>query len=80
VIVVGADQAREEMVQLGRNSLQFSFLDEPTRQRLLADYDRRVQTFAQQFQRDGGASLKNVQPVSYQFMCSHYQLCLQQHD
>ena len=36
----------EELTQLGRNSLQHSFLDEPTKQQLLAAYDKRVQTFA----------------------------------
>ncbi len=66
----------EEMVQLGRNSLQFSFLDEPTKQKLLMDYEKRVRSFAQQFQNKGMASLKGVKPVSYSFTCKHYQLCL----
>ena len=35
----------EEIVKLGRNSLHHSFLDEPTKQRLLADYDKRVAAF-----------------------------------
>jgi adenosine deaminase CECR1 len=68
----------EEMVQLGRNSLKYSFLDEPTRLRLLADYDRRVQSFAQQFQSKGWSALKDAKPVSYLFTCNQYQLCLQQ--
>jgi adenosine deaminase CECR1 len=67
----------EEMVQLGRNSLRYSFLDEPTKQKLLAAYEKRVQTFAQQFQSKGWAALEQVQPVSYSFLCTHYQLCLQ---
>jgi adenosine deaminase CECR1 len=67
----------EELAQLGRNSLRHSFLDEPTKQRLLAAYEQRVQTFAQQFQQKGWSSLKDVKPVSYSFMCKHYQLCLQ---
>lgn len=67
----------EEMVQLGRNSLYYSFLDQPTKQRLLAAYDKRVQNFAQQFQSKGWAAFKDVKPVSYSFMCKHYQLCLQ---
>jgi adenosine deaminase CECR1 len=68
----------EEIVLLGRNSLKFSFVDEPTKQKLLADYEKRVQAFAQRFQNKGLASLENVKPVSYLFMCKHYQLCLQQ--
>jgi adenosine deaminase CECR1 len=67
----------EELVQLGRNSLKFSFVDEPTRQRLLAAYEKRVQTFAQQFQKARWSSLHDVKPVSYLFMCHHYRICLQ---
>jgi adenosine deaminase CECR1 len=66
----------EEMVQLGRNSLKYSFLDEPTKQKLLASYEKRVQAFAQQFQSKGWAALADVKPVSYSFLCSHYQVCL----
>jgi adenosine deaminase CECR1 len=66
----------EEMVQLGRNSLYYSFVDEPTKQRLLSDYDKRVQAFAQQFQHKGIAALKDVKPVSYSFLCKQYAVCL----
>lgn len=66
----------EEMVQLGRNSLKYSFLDEPSKQKLLAEYEKRVQTFAQQFQSKGWAAFKDVQPVSYSFLCKHYQVCM----
>lgn len=67
----------EELVVLGRNSLKHSFLEESTKQRLLADYEKRVQSFAQQFQRKGWDAFKDVQPVSYSFLCRQYQLCLQ---
>ncbi len=66
----------EEIVKLGRNSLQYSFLDPSTKQRLLADYDKRIAAFAQQFQKNGWASLSGVNPVSYGFLCRHYQVCL----
>src|ERR1700682_3063463 len=66
----------EEIVKLGRNSLQYSFLDEPTKQRLLANYDKRIAGFAQQFQRKGWASIAPTNPVSYGFLCKHYQVCL----
>jgi len=66
----------EEIVKLGRNSLQYSFLDEPTKQRLLANYDKRIAAFAQQFQKKGWASLSDAKPVSYGFLCKHYQVCL----
>jgi len=65
-----------EIVQLGRNSLVHSFVDEPTKQKLLNDYDKRVATFADRFQRSGWASLKNVKPVTYSFTCKRYQVCL----
>ncbi|HEY5806814.1 MAG TPA: hypothetical protein VIT67_02540 [Povalibacter sp.] len=67
----------EELTQLGRNSLKYSFVDDATKQRLLADYEKRVQAFAQRFQRDGVASLQSIKPVSYSFLCKHYQICLQ---
>jgi adenosine deaminase CECR1 len=66
-----------EMVQLGRNSLSHAFVDDATKQKLLADYEKRVTAFADKFQRGGGwASLKGVKPVSYTFMCKRYSLCL----
>jgi len=67
----------EELTQLGHNSLQYSFLDEPTKQRLLADYERRVGAFVERFRSQGAAALREVKPVSYQFTCRHYQLCLE---
>jgi adenosine deaminase CECR1 len=67
----------EELVQLGRNSLRYSFLDEPAKQKLLAGYDKRVQAFAQQFRSQGWSAFKDVTPVSYSFLCRQYQLCLQ---
>ena len=67
----------EEMIGLGRNSLAHSFLDVPTKQRLLSEYDRRVADFSRQFQKRGWEGLRDVKPVSYQFTCKHYQLCIQ---
>jgi adenosine deaminase CECR1 len=66
----------EEIVKLGRNSLYYSFLDASTKQRLLADYDRRVAAFAENFRRKGWNALSAAQPVSYGFLCRHYQICL----
>ena len=66
-----------EMVQLGRNSLSHAFVDDTTKQKLLADYEKRVAAFAEKFQKGGWASLKGVKPVSYSFLCKHYKLCLQ---
>jgi adenosine deaminase CECR1 len=66
----------EEIVKLGRNSLYYSFLDAPTKERLLAGYDRRIAAFAENFRRKGWDGLGDAKPVSYGFLCRHYQLCL----
>jgi adenosine deaminase CECR1 len=66
----------EEIVQLGRNSLSYSFVQEPVKQQLLKQYDERIAHFATAFQSKGWESLKAVKPVSYSFTCKHYQLCL----
>jgi adenosine deaminase CECR1 len=66
----------EEIVKLGRNSLYYSFLDAPTKERLLAGYDKRMAAFAEAFQRKGWDTLAGAKPVSYGFLCRHYQICL----
>jgi len=66
----------EEIVKLGRNSLYYSFLDAPTKERLLAGYDKRMTVFAEAFQRKGWDALGDAKPVSYGFLCRHYQICL----
>ncbi len=66
-----------EMVQLGRNSLLHAFVDDATKQKLLASYEKRVATFAEQFQKSGWSSLKGTKPVTYTFICKHYSICLQ---
>ena len=67
----------EEIVQMGRNSLQFAFVEEPVKQKLLKDYDKRVESFAAAFKRRGWNSLNDVEPVSYSFLCKHYSVCLE---
>jgi adenosine deaminase CECR1 len=67
----------EEIVKLGRNSLQYSFVQEPVKQQLLKQYDKRMAQFEKTFQAKGWEALKEVKPVSYSFTCKHYQLCLQ---
>jgi adenosine deaminase CECR1 len=66
----------DELRQLGRNSLEHAFLDEPTRQRLSAEYEKRVNAFAQQFQKQGWPALRSVRPVTYSFICQRYKVCL----
>lgn len=66
----------EEIVKLGRNSLYYSFVDAPTKERLLAAYDKRVAAYAAEFQKRGWSSLDAAHPVSYGFICRRYQICL----
>jgi len=66
----------EEIVKLSRNSLQYSFVDQATKQRLLAAYDKRIAAFETQYQKKGWAALADTKPVSYGFLCRHYQVCL----
>jgi len=66
----------EEIVLLGRNSLKFSFVDEATKAKLLASYEKRVQAFAQNYQRKGWAAFQSTKPVSYSFTCKRYKVCL----
>lgn len=65
-----------EIVQMGRDSLAHSFVDEPTKNRLLAEYDKRIAAFSAQFQKGGWGAFKNVKPVTYSFICKHYSVCI----
>ncbi len=55
-----------EMVQLGRNSLVFSFAQPEVKTKLLADYERAVAAFEQKFATgDLADALADVKPVTY---------------
>ena len=68
----------DELVLLGRNSIKHSFVDAATRQKLAADYEKRVAAYAMRFQKEGVASLAQVKPVSYTFACKRWKLCFPQ--
>jgi adenosine deaminase CECR1 len=58
----------DELVRCGRNSLQWSFLEEPLKAMLLADYEREVKAFEQAYSGDDWqAKLGTVKPVAYGF-------------
>jgi len=58
----------DELVRCGRNSLQWSFLEESAKARLLAEYDRDIRAFEQRFGGDDWRSkLESVKPVAYGF-------------
>jgi adenosine deaminase CECR1 len=66
----------EEIVKMGRTSLEYSFVETPVKQQLLKDYDERVARYARLLQRKGLAAVEDVHPVSYSFTCKRYQVCL----
>jgi adenosine deaminase CECR1 len=56
----------DELVQLGRNSLAFSFAQPEVKAKLLADYESAVAAFQTKFlPADSLAQLAAVQPVTY---------------
>ncbi|MFI5335902.1 MAG: adenosine deaminase [Opitutales bacterium] len=55
-----------EVVELGRNSLAFSFVQPDVKARLLADYDRDVRAFEAKYgEGDWPAALAQVKPATY---------------
>ena len=56
----------DELVQLGRNSLTYSFVQPDVKARLLADYEREVAAFAAKYLPAGSlAQLAAIKPVTY---------------
>lgn len=64
-----------EILQLSRNSLQYSFVEGDVKKQLLDTYNKRASQFEKQFGSKGLAGFKSVTPVSYGFTCKRYQLC-----
>ena len=63
-----------ELVQLGRNSLRFAFVDAATKARLLADYEQRIAAFEAAFGKDGWKALEAVKPETYGFVCRRHRI------
>jgi adenosine deaminase CECR1 len=56
----------DELVQMGRNSLAFSFAQPDVKAKLLADYDAAIAAFEAKYApADSLAQLKSVKPVTY---------------
>ena len=65
----------DEIVTLSRNALEYSFLDETTKTKLLARFDRRIEKFVRQVQtRDGFVWTKPPAP-KLGLICRTYNLC-----
>lgn len=66
-----------ELVKLGKNSLKYSFLDEKTKNILLAEYDDRIAKFEQLYIKKGVNALSGSKPESYTYACKHFKVCNQ---
>lgn len=67
----------QELLSLGENSLQFSFLDEQSKQQLLQDYRQRISQFTRAFNKQGLNLLNKVNVQKHGFICQRYSLCNQ---
>ena len=65
----------QELVKLGENSLKYSFVDEATKQRLLGQYEARVDKFVKDFKHQGMSLLKATKAEKRGFICQRYALC-----
>ena len=68
------DLTWDEVVQLSRNSLQYAFVDDETKARLLADFDARLARFERRMRR-GRPALPEALPETRLFVCNRYALC-----
>jgi len=75
VAVTEYDLSWDEVVELSRNSLRYSFIDEGEKMRLLKSFDKRVQRFERDFRRRGADSVNGVDAPRRGFVCRHYEVC-----
>ena len=68
------DLTWEEIKLLGRNSLQYAFVEAPVKQELLEKYREKISDFERQMATDGVAKLGEM-PDTRGFICARYQLC-----
>lgn len=74
VAVTEFDLTLDEVRLLSRNSLQYAFVEPAEKDRLLRDYDERMQKFERSMQKRGSERLGPM-PATRQFVCSRYELC-----
>jgi adenosine deaminase CECR1 len=61
----------QEVVTLSKNSLEYSFLDQPTKKAMLVKFDENINTFTQNFEQNGSSSLQKP-AVLNQFIRRYY--------
>ena len=64
----------EEIKTLSRNSLEYAFVADEVKERLLQQYNERIARFERQVQKRGVAKLGPM-PQTRGFVCNRYQLC-----
>ena len=64
-----------EIKQLGRNSLQFSFIDENIKQEMLALYEKRIATFEDKMVRGNDSDIGKMNSDCRGFIQKQYDLC-----
>ena len=74
VAVTEFDLSWGEVKRLSRNSLQYGFLPEAEKAKLLGDYDEQIARFERSIDKYGLSRLGPM-PATRQFICSRYDLC-----
>jgi adenosine deaminase CECR1 len=74
VAVSEFDLTWDEIKTLSRNSLQYSFVDAETKQKLLQDFESRMAKFERGMEKYG-LSRVGPMPPTRQFICTRYGLC-----
>lgn len=74
VAVSEFDLTWDEIKTLSRNSLQYSFADAETKQKLLQDFESRMAKFERSMQKYGLSRVGDM-PATRQFICTRYGLC-----
>ena len=74
VAVMEFNLSWEEIRTLSRNSLQYAFVQQPEKARLLREFDERMQKFEASMQKYGTSRLGDM-PATRQFVCKRYEMC-----
>ena len=64
----------DEVKTLSRNSLQYAFVENETKQKLLQEFDSRISKFERGMEKYGTTRLAPM-PETRQFVCTRYKLC-----
>lgn len=65
----------KEVLHINRNSIRYSFAEEPKKSELLNTLNARFKQFEKHFLTGGLSRVAAKQPVSYGFLCSRYDVC-----